>query len=379
MQLKSTSGRRFQNDACAFPWHYLEGLLIPMMFKANKSLRISGIRLPLIILWSMAACQSTPAIHTISPSASQASVVQVATPSLTAIVEPTKRSQAIPIITPSSVPQDCLAVLAVENHRPGVVPNPDLYIMGIIGDTIVRITAGNAAVESVAWSPDGERLAFAAANMPGRYQYDIYIVNADGSHLTRLEPNLTGDVNELEPNWSPDGRQIAFSKGGQILVINVGGNNARLVTEGSAPFWSPDGRSIVFVRRHEQNLFGDIFVSDKEGEQIQQLTDDLYANRPAYSPDGTQIAFYGYDPDGQNGGIYVMNADGSNINRLTEELVPPSWTPDGKHLLYASAKNAATGTSRLYLINTGNSRKKVLDKLPENFLYLYAVWRPVTP
>jgi TolB protein len=235
-------------------------------------------------------------------------------------------------------------------------------------DNVIRITTDNAAVNHVSWSPDGQKLAFFAANM-GRYQYGIYTVITDGSLLTRLDPHLVGDVVNLEPNWSPDGKQIIFSQGNRIHIMDANGSNAYFVTEGNYPSWSPDGRLIIFVRRYEQNLFGDIFTLDMNSNTYRQLTHDFYANAPAWSPDGKQIAFYGYDQKGENAGIFLMNADGSNMVRLTENSAEPSWSRDGKRILYADS-------SEVYEANVDGSGIQKIEGLPQNYEYIYAVWQP---
>jgi len=74
---------------------------------------------------------------------------------------------------------------------------------------------------------------------------DIYRVKADGTNLTRL-------TSGLDPSWSPDGGQIAFSRWTTpwgIYTINADGGNEMLVFSSSvarSPVWSPDGRQIAF-------------------------------------------------------------------------------------------------------------------------------------
>jgi Tol biopolymer transport system component len=91
------------------------------------------------------------------------------------------------------------------------------------------------------WSPDGTRLAF----LSGRdRKVEIYIVNADGSKLTRLTEHPAVDDS---PTWSPDGQQIAFrsNRDGhfEIYVVNVDGSNLRRITNSPEdklnPAWAP--------------------------------------------------------------------------------------------------------------------------------------------
>lgn len=110
-----------------------------------------------------------------------------------------------------------------------------------------------SAPRTPAWSPDGRRIAFEAAE-PAR-KSDVYVMNADGSELQRLTRNPAGDV---DPAWSPDGQKIAFAgyrnHGDQvdIFVMNADGTDQRSLTHSavheSAPTWSPDGQKIAFTR-----------------------------------------------------------------------------------------------------------------------------------
>ena len=135
----------------------------------------------------------------------------------------------------------------------------------------------------------GGRIAF-AANRDGNYE--IYVMNADGTDPGRLTHNLYED---RDPVWSPDGTQIAFSTfhggGTDIYVINADGSNLRRLTTkgGGGPAWSPDGGCIAFSRYEPDS---DLFVMNADGSEERQLTDtgrDRSVFSPDWSPDGTQI------------------------------------------------------------------------------------------
>ena len=78
----------------------------------------------------------------------------------------------------------------------------------------------NLAFDSFpSWSPDGRHVAF-ESNRDGGYQ--IYVMNADGSHPTQLTTDATAE--DGDPSWSPDGRKILFTVlvngANQIFVMN---------------------------------------------------------------------------------------------------------------------------------------------------------------
>jgi Tol biopolymer transport system component len=76
---------------------------------------------------------------------------------------------------------------------------------------------------------------------------EIYVMDPDGSDVTRLTNDPAGD---LAPAWSPDGRRIAFVRNREIVVMNADGTGVTQLTDGRCcsdnPAWSPDGRSIAF-------------------------------------------------------------------------------------------------------------------------------------
>lgn len=104
------------------------------------------------------------------------------------------------------------------------------------------------SMKDPAWSPDGTRIAFAFRKQPRDCDgdFDIYVLDADGSNLVQL---TTSPAMDSEPAWSPDGTKIAFVSdrdGGDtdIWVMNADGSNLTNLTPGSnasdqSPSWQP--------------------------------------------------------------------------------------------------------------------------------------------
>jgi TolB protein len=196
------------------------------------------------------------------------------------------------------------------------------------------------------WSPDGTKIAFASTRYDPsieacptgvdlRCQTDIYVMNSDGSDVTRL---TTDPAPEWNPVWSPDGVKIAFVRGEhetEVFVMQADGTNIQQVTttnqgSGFAPSWSPDGMQIVFGSiQHED--WG-VFVVNADGTDERPLLFDpsIYAVDPEWSSDGRLIAFTGTVGGSARVGLYVMRPDGSDVAEISTEegdLGSVSWGP----------------------------------------------------
>jgi len=144
----------------------------------------------------------------------------------------------------------------------------DIAIMNVDGSGLQRLTSAHG--EYPAWSPDGTRIAFASARDGN---YEIYVMNADGSQQTRLTNNAAYD---MSPAWSPDGKQIVFDTQRdtfppreigvgpefEIHIINSDGTGDTRLTnntdEDRFPTWAPNSK-IVFARN------GNLFIMNADG------------------------------------------------------------------------------------------------------------------
>jgi Tol biopolymer transport system component len=229
-------------------------------------------------------------------------------------------------------------LIAFSSLRDG---NYELYSMQPDASHQTRLTQNPAADIDPAWSPDGTRIAFTSDRDRNP---EIDVMNADGSGVVQLTASPGFNV---DPSWSPDGKRIAFTSNragnDDIYVMNADGSGQTQLTVDPATddtaAWSPDGTTIAFASARSGS--SSIYVMAADGSNVRRLTSGPGSDvSPAWSPDGKRIAFAS-DRDG-NYEIYVMNADGTEPTRLTRNFaadLDPAWSPDGKAIAFTSARD----------------------------------------
>ncbi|MBM3613392.1 MAG: Tol-Pal system protein TolB, partial [Alphaproteobacteria bacterium] len=186
------------------------------------------------------------------------------------------------------------------------------------------------------------------------------------------------------PRFSPDGRSIAFSlsQGGNsdLYVLDLGsGSRKRLTTTPAietAPSYSPDGSRIVF--ESDRSGSQQLYVMPAGGGEAQRISAGRgrYAT-PVWSPRGDLIAFT-KQIDGQFH-IGVMRVDGTEEQLLTTSFLDegPSWSPNGRVLVFARETAGAGGLPALYTV-------EISGRVPPRRLTLSVgasdpAWSPLRP
>jgi Tol biopolymer transport system component len=214
----------------------------------------------------------------------------------------------------------------------------DIWVANPDGSGRRNLTRDAAEDTDPAWSPDRRRIVYASqpsACQGSGCQLDLYTIDRDGRHRVRLT-NTPQD--EREPDWSPDGTRIAYrrSDSGRVTVwvMRAAGRGQRRLTDdqGFAPDWAPDGTRILYgggdYRLHTIN-------ADGTGRRRIGSFGPIRSAR--WSPDGARIALTMRDA------VWVVNADGGGLHKIRQSAAYPSWTPDGRHLVFTAYGSGATG------------------------------------
>ena len=244
-----------------------------------------------------------------------------------------------------------------------------------------RAASGPAGAANV--ELPGGRIAF-RRYLDGADTRSDLLINPDGSDESsyRIRPAVVDD----HPDWSPDGKRIAFERCAegepcQVLTVAADGGSPQMVEarcelrpicDLAAPAWTPDGRLVVTLAegrvRSDPSMTGEEWIQQSAVELLDlgsgrqrtivergDWTGD--AGTPAVSPDGRTVIYSRWNswrsepPNGQ--AIFVVNRDGSNHRRLTPWRLGggdhPGFSPDGT-ILFRSYEDDDTQQSDFWTV-----------------------------
>jgi Tol biopolymer transport system component len=147
--------------------------------------------------------------------------------------------------------------------------------------------------------------------------------------------------------WSPDGRRIALSRGGDLVILTVDGRRSRRLTVDDliqfAPVWSPDGTHIAFLQQHPEVELGvgpqdDVVVVEVASGVTRRLTSDARSKTAlSWSPNGTELV---YESVGRPlpRPVVVIDAASGNIVQPAAVRPYPLWSPHGRRVAYVTVE-----------------------------------------
>lgn len=205
----------------------------------------------------------------------------------------------------------------------------DIYSMNPDGSDWRRLTMTTGWDVAIAtrpfMSPNGQTIAFLYGLPPDNMH--IWLMNSDGTNLRQLTTG-PGTEDDTAIAWSPDSKQIVFrstrSGNWQLWRVNADGTGLTQLTnlsgEAHDPAWSPDGKTIAFTSQ------GDLMLMNPDGSNIRLLPGPGWESRPSWSPDGLRLIYNSFR--GDPGDIYskkIDNTDEYNLSQSPEYDSDPSW------------------------------------------------------
>ena len=263
-------------------------------------------------------------------------------------------------------------------------------------DHIKQLTFGGQNAEAY-WSPDGKRLIFQSTRDNLKCDQE-FIMNADGSNQRLVSTGkgrttcgyfladnkhiIYASTHEAGAECPPD---VDRSKGYLWAVyptyqIYLADDNGKIIKKlASAQGYNAEGTvnwktgKIVYTSMQSHDL--DLWTMNPDGSHKKQITkSDGYDGGAVYSRDGTQLVWRANHPVSPEGlqeyhtllsqnltspmkmELYISDADGANVRQITNfgcASFAPTFTPDGKKILFSSNKHDCDGRLfELYLINT---------------------------
>jgi Tol biopolymer transport system component/DNA-binding winged helix-turn-helix (wHTH) protein len=207
-------------------------------------------------------------------------------------------------------------------------------------------------------SPDGRDIAFSRGEVDGSWH--IWTLPASGGAPRQL---TSGSDSEIYPRYTRDGAWILFqTRGapGRIWILPRNGGTPKALTKGDHEDGyadpSPDGTQIAFARADGEER---VHLMPIGGGAARRLI-DRPSTVPQWSPDGTLIAF---SPGrGYSRGIFVINADGTGERRLTERGGWPVWWPDGRRISYIMID--IDGSQQIWTVPLAGGAPTLMESLP---------------
>ncbi|HJQ23874.1 MAG TPA: DPP IV N-terminal domain-containing protein [Blastocatellia bacterium] len=233
-----------------------------------------------------------------------------------------------------------------------------IYLMSLRGGNPKRLTFTNSDDRWPVWDASGKRLFFHRL--------------AERGVAIRVLDTITGNVktvvnaieNPMQASFDPTGRHIVYSaeeSGRRVLkILDLLGGATRILNTGhdfnNFPRWSPDGKQIAFVSKDFNrweistiNIDGTNCVTWTEANgQLKGMYGPL-----DWSPDGSKLVFKA-DTKPFESDIWMLDMRSGKVRKLTDDSwfdESPSWTADGKGILFMSTRggNWTWGLYRLSL------------------------------
>ena len=194
----------------------------------------------------------------------------------------------------------------------------DLYTVRPDGGGIQQLTNTPERESEPTWSPDGALIVFSGVG-------GLWVMDSDGNNPIQL---TTRDI-DGSPSFSPDGRWIVFWRNGIALIRHDGSDFDRLTgcCQDIDPEWSPSGERILFTRCVRDGCLdaGDVWSMRRDGSDRRRLTTGAFTFTSAIAADGRRLAYE--DDDGR--GLHVLTLRTGAISLIADDAraIDPNWQP----------------------------------------------------
>lgn len=211
----------------------------------------------------------------------------------------------------------------------------EIYLIhsnGAAGAELRQLTDNDEEELGWGWSPDGHQIIFSSRQWdPSPSRWRLHSIGPDGG-----APQALLSVDAYSMAWSPDGEYIAYTLDDELYYIHVDSNNGQKLSAHvwlPSISWSPDSSLIAFAYREPATDRRNLAVIELETGEMRQLTNNTgLTSNPTWSPDGEWIAFSSnFENVNSRTQIYKITPQGTDLQRLTNiecGAGMPSWSPN---------------------------------------------------
>ncbi len=281
------------------------------------------------------------------------------------VMTSTAQSSSSPRWSPDGKTLAFLSARPAADSSDAAAGRTQIWLMPLGGGEARRVTSVLNGVTSFQWSPDGSR--FLVVSRSG--------LNDEAKSPSDVRHYAHSNYKFNDTGWFDDKRS-------HIWVVDVATGRATQITSGddwndTDPQWSPDGRRIAFVsdrtgRAFDEGHNTDVWVIDANGGPLTKISDhETGDGQPRWSPDGQTIAFVSSVPEKSHAKIWLASSSGGSASRLAAEAldVLPSalrWAENGKALYFETGFH---GTSQIYRVDLGTKRAAAVTAGDRTYRY----------
>jgi Tol biopolymer transport system component len=320
----------------------------------RKAIVPRPLRTPLVVVVAVAAVAGVLAGQSLLRSGGEPAAAgnAIGGGRLTLLVSSTEEVHA-----PSLSPEGKMVVYVAEEGG-----RFDLYAGRVAGGDRIRLTDDDDREGWLAFSPDGEQIAY-SRRRPGSDAPEVCIIPALGGEPKPVVPGA------MSPAWSPDGRHlsVALARPGEAMrlaTVASDGSDLKVLLEadGTYPFigrsaWAPDGRQIAFTRGTGGSA-GEIWLVPVGGGKARRVPRDppaYFARDPVFTPDGRGLIVCSNRSGATN--LWLQPLDGGDPRRLTTGAGPDEWPSVSRDGTIAFQNRRSRNSMWVRQLDTGLTRE----------------------